>query len=78
MKNTNYVLQNLPRIYTHLAGHHHNGEMERNSLNSEEMDCKSDCDVQDVDGRDDRSDGNYDDMDDVVIVDNKSNKSEPY
>lgn len=73
VKNTNYVLQNLPRIYTHLAGH--TGE-ERNSLNSDEMDCKSDCDVQDV--RDDHSDENYDEMDDVVIVDNKSNKSETY
>lgn len=75
VKNTNYVLQNLPRIYTHLAGH--SGE-ERNSLISEETDCKSECDVQDVDGRDDRSDENYDEMDDVVIVDNKSNKSETY
>lgn len=72
VKNTNYVLQNLPRIYTHLAAH--SGE-ERNSLNSEETDCKSECDVQDVDGRDERSDENYDEMDDVVIVDNKSNKS---
>ncbi|KAJ6633202.1 hypothetical protein Bhyg_15499 [Pseudolycoriella hygida] len=69
-KSTNYVLQNLPRIYTHLAGH--SGE-ERNSLNSEETDCKSDCDVQDIDGRDDRSDENFDETDDVVIVDNKSN-----
>ncbi|XP_037038259.1 uncharacterized protein LOC119075797 [Bradysia coprophila] len=76
VKNTNYVLQNLPRIYTHLAGH--GGGEERNSLNSEETDCKSDCDVQDVDGRDDRSDENYDEMDDVVIVDNKSNKNESY
>lgn len=75
VKNTNYVLQNLPRIYTHLAGH---GGEERNSLNSEETDCKSECDIQEVDGRDDRSDGNDDEMDDVVIVDNKSNKSESY
>lgn len=75
VKSTNYVLQNLPRIYTHLAGH---GGEERNSLNSEETDCKSECDVQDGDGRDDRSDENYDEMDDVVIVDNKSNKSESY
>lgn len=75
VKNTNYVLQNLPRIYTHLAGH---GGEERHSMNSEETDCKSDCDVQDVDDRDDRSDENYDEMDDVVIVDNKSSKSETY
>lgn len=71
VKNTNYVLQNLPRIYTHLAGH---GGEEKNSMNSEETDCKSDCDVQDVDCRDDRSDDNDDEMDDVVIVDSKSEK----
>lgn len=68
-KNTNYVLQNLPRIYTNLSTQ--NIE-ERNSLNSEETDSKSDFDVQEIDGKDDRGD---DSNDVVVIVDNKPNKN---
>lgn len=78
-KNTNYVLQNLPKIYTNLT--HQTTVDERNSIHSEETtDSKSDFDVQDTDAtnKDDvqaiNSPGsNYDDMSDVVIVDGKSN-----
>lgn len=72
VKNANYVLQNLPRIYTHLS--HDVGE-DKNSAIFEEIDCKSDGDVQDTDDHDDRSDNNDGD---VVIVDNKINRSETY
>ena len=75
-KNTNYVMQNLPRIYTNLSSQ--NIE-ERNSLNSEETDSKSDFDVQEIqENKDDRGGGGggldcYD-SDDVVIVDNNNGK----
>lgn len=65
-KNTNYVLQNLPRIYTHLSSQNTMSEEPANSQNSEDIDSKSDFDVHDHD-RDD------DDSNDVVIVDSGKN-----
>lgn len=74
-KNTHYVMQNLPKIYTNLMPQ--NGD-ERNSVNSEESDSKSESDVQDIDTKDDqlvgrRMSNDQDDSNDVVIVDSKSN-----
>lgn len=57
--NTNYVLQNLPRIYTSMTGD------DRQSLHSEESDCKSGSDI-DVKDNDISNQS-----DDVVIVDDK-------
>lgn len=62
-KNTNYVLQNLPRIYTTLTPQNSD---DRQSLLSEETD-KSDSDLQEVGIKDE--DGDFDLTDDVVIVD---------
>lgn len=71
-KNTNYVLQNLPRIYTHLSSQSTTSvEEPANSQNSEDIDSKSDFDVHDVD-KDDR-DVADDDSNDVVIVDSGKN-----
>lgn len=66
-KNTNYVLQNLPRIYTTLTAH---GSDDRHSIASEEIDCKSDTDLQDYDGKDNERSSDH--SDDVVIVDHDS------
>lgn len=74
-KNTNYVLQNLPRIYTHLSSQSTTSvEEPANSQNSEDIDCKSDFDVHD--DKDDRDVAADDDSNDVVIVDSgKNNKN---
>lgn len=75
-KNTHYVMQNLPKIYTNLMPQ--NGD-ERNSVISEESDSKSESDIQDIDMKDDHLVGRRmcndedDSNDDVVIVDGKSN-----
>lgn len=61
-KNTNYVLQNLPRIYTTMNPQHNE---DRNSLISEDSDSKSELDLHEV--KDD--DRNFTTSDDVVIVD---------
>lgn len=58
-KNTNYVLQNLPRIYTTMMPPHND---DRQSLISDGSDTKSESDLQEVDVKDE-------DRDDVVIVD---------
>lgn len=71
-KNTNYVLQNLPRIYTHLSSQTMSVEEPANSQNSEDIDSKSDFDVHDVD-KDDRDVVADDDSNDVVIVDSGKN-----
>lgn len=63
-KNTNYVLQNLPRIYTSLTAH---GSDDRHSIASEEIECKSDTDLQEFDCKE-----SSDHSDDVVIVDHDS------
>lgn len=61
-KNTNYVLQNLPRIYTTMTPQ--NNE-DRNSLISEDSDSKSESDLHDVKDED----RDFSVSDDVVIVD---------
>lgn len=85
--NTQYVMQNLPKIYTNLLPQHAAAGDERNSINSaEESDSKSESDVQDLDVKDNQFlmmrnqrtscnsiVGDQDDSNDVVIVDNKSN-----
>lgn len=84
-KNANYVLQNLPRIYTDLSSAHiggaSSGVEERNSVHSDETtDCKSEVDESDVAGRhSDQHGGDVheitdrdEDPNDVVIVDNKN------
>lgn len=55
-KNTNYVLQNLPRIYTTMMPSHNN---DRQSVISDGSDSKSESDLAEVDVK----------ADDVVIVD---------
>lgn len=67
-KNTNYVLQNLPRIYTTLTAHGSNDD--RHSTASEEVEYKSDTDLQDFDGKDNERSSDH--SDDVVIVDHDS------
>lgn len=61
-RNTNYVLQNLPRIYTSLTTPNTD---DRQSLHSDESDCKSNSDI-DVKDNDISNQS-----DDVVIVDDK-------
>lgn len=64
-KNTNYVLQNLPRIYTTLTTQ--SGD-DRQSLLSEDAESKSDSDLQEIEVRE--NERVLDDLsDDVVIVD---------
>lgn len=62
-KNTNYVLQNLPRIYTTLTGGH--GSDDRLSVVSDEY--KSDSELPDYDAKDNERSSEH--SDDVVIVD---------
>lgn len=61
-KNTNYVLQNLPRIYTTMTPQNND---DRNSLISEDSDSKSESDLHDVKDED----RDFSASDDVVIVD---------
>lgn len=62
-KNTNYVLQNLPRIYTTMTPQNND---DRQSLLSEGSESKSESDLQEVDIKDEEKDFA---SDDVVIVD---------
>lgn len=82
IKNTNYVLQNLPRIYTDLSPSSHiGGAEERNSVHSDETtDSKSELDAGQEPGDERRGDmmvdrDDDDSNDDVVIVDSKHNNS---
>lgn len=63
-KNPNYVLQNLPRIYTTMTPQTND---DRSSLISEDSDSKSESDLHDVDVKDEE--GDFSQSDDVVIVD---------
>lgn len=74
-KNTNYVLQNLPRIYTHLSSTVQNVDED---LQIEDTDSKSDIATTDDNKDDDHrggGDGSDDDSNDVVIVDSKGSKN---
>lgn len=64
-KNTNYVLQNLPRIYTTLTTH--GNDNDRHSTTSEDIECKSDAELHEFDDRDNEKSSEH--SDDVVIVD---------
>lgn len=73
-RNTNYVLQNLPRIYTSLTtntttNNNNNGD-DRQSLQSDESDCKSGA--SDIDVKNNNEVSNQ--SDDVVIVDQDSDR----
>lgn len=67
-KNTNYVLPNLPRIYTTMMPPPASGNSDdRQSVLSDASDSKSDSDLHDIEVKDE--DRDYSNSDDVVIVD---------
>lgn len=64
-KNTNYVLQNLPRIYTTMMPP--SGSDDHHSVISDGSDSKSEADLNDIDVKDEERE--FSASDDVVIVD---------
>lgn len=70
-RNTNYVLQNLPRIYTSLTSQ---GNEDKRSVASDDFDMRSDNEQNDFDARDNEHSSLH--SDDVVIVDQDSEQSD--